>query len=313
MTFRLVPCALTLALLLAGGAQAQDAAPRAIEQRLHEEVRSVLLRLIESGELRAEDTEDLALIAPASEQADFGAILDARYRSDADVGLPVLGVTPGGSAAQLGLRAGDRLLAVNGKPLQALGGDAQGRSLAAQRLREELLTASDGVELRVARDGGEQVLRGPVQVVSLPAYRLELGAALAQASLAAAGGGDGVSSCGRVSVFDIAPRRQQLYRAILIAVDGHLPGPTSSDSYRLEPGEHTLTVAEAIESHRFGSVQNLERTRMDRERYKTLVVNVQPGITYRLAARFHPEERSRIRDGAYWEPTIWKEIPESCR
>lgn len=303
---------------LAGGAIAQTQAearptPRALEQRLHEEVQAVLLRLVESGELRAEDAADLSLMAPVSLQVDLGAILDVRYRADADVGLPVLGVTPGGSAAALGLQPGDRVLAVNTVALAGLGADADGRARAAQRLREELLAAPDAIELRVARGDAEQVLRGPVRVVELPAYRLELGAALAHASLAATAAGDGVSRCGRVSVFDIAPRLQQLHRAVLIAVDGHLPGPSDATSYRLTSGRHVLTVAEAIDARRFTLVQGVQRSRLGDERYKKLEIDVQPGITYRLAARFHREARGNVRTGEYWDPVIWKETPETCR
>lgn len=306
-------CALTV-LGSAPLAAQTDAAPDGLEQRLHAEVQAVLLRLVESGDLQAPAADSLSLVAPASLQADFGAILDVRHRPGQDLGLAVLGVTPGGSAAALGLQPGDRLLSVNEVSLQGLGADAEGRSLAASRLRDELLRSPDAVDLRIARGGGEQHLRGAVRVVELPAYRLELGAALANASLAAGGSeGDGVSSCGRISVFDIAPRGQQLYKAVLIAVDGELPGPANSEVYRLSPGVHQLTVAEAIDPRQFGDLQRYQRDRSARDRYKTLEVNVQPGITYRLAARFHLEERNSIRDGAYWEPVIWKETPESCR
>lgn len=301
-----------LLLLAAGGSWAQDPAT-GLEQRLHQEMQAVLLRLIESGELTAEAAAELSLAAPASQQPDFGAILDVRHRSDDDLGLPVLAVTPGSSAAALGLRAGDLLLAVNGQPLAGLGADADGRARAAGRLREQLLAPLETVTLRVRRAGAEQELQGPVRVVELPAYRLELGAALASASLAAATGGDGVSGCGRVSTFDIAPRNQRLYRAVLIAVDGKLPGPTDSDVFRVSPGPHRLTVAEAIDWRQFSAVARLQRDRTSRDRYKHLDIDVQPGITYRLAARFHLEERNSIRDGAYWEPVIWKESPEPCR
>lgn len=311
------PLALVCALFVFASAPAaaqSDASPEGLEQRLHAEVQAVLLRLVESGDLHPPEADSLSLVAPASLQADFGAILDVRHRAGQDAGLHVLGVTPGGSAAALGLEPGDRLLAVNEVPLLGLGADTEGRSLAASRLREELLRSPDAVDLRIARGGGEQRLRGAVRVVELPAYRLEIGAALANASLAASGAeGDGVSSCGRISVFDIAPRGQQLYKAVLIAVDGELPGPTSSDVFRLSPGVHQLTVAEAIDPRQFGELQRYQRDRSSRDRYKTLEVDVQPGITYRLAARFHLEERNSIRDGAYWEPVIWKETAESCR
>jgi hypothetical protein len=307
--------------LLAGPAAAQDGvgeasaipvAPTLLEQRLHQEMQSVLLRLIEDGELDAAAAAELSLAAPASQQPDFGAILDVRHRPG-QAGLPVLGVTPGSSAAALGLRAGDLIVAVNSVVLAGLDADAAGHSLAAARLRAELLADADAVELRVRRGGDELSLSGPVRIVDLPAYRLELGAALAHATVAAAGGGDGVSSCGRISVFDIAPRAQKLYPAVLIAIDGKLPGPTDADVFRVTPGRHQLKVAEAIDWRQFSDLQRLQRDRTVRDRYKVIEVDVQPGITYRLAARFHLEERNSIRDGAYWEPVIWKESPEHCR
>lgn len=121
------------------------------------------------------------------------------------------------------------------------------------------------------------------------------------------------STCGRISTFDIAPRSESLFPAVLIAVDGRLPGPTSADQWRLPPGRHTLTVAEAIDANRFTPSQNRERDgRRVRDRYKTLVVEVEPGVTYRLAARFIPEGRSQVRRNAHWEPVIWKQSPEPC-
>lgn len=296
---------------LGGWACAQDAAPVAAEQRLHEEMQSMLVRLVESGALPGDGA--LALSAPASRQPDFGAILDVRYRAGSDAGLPVLGVTPGGSAARLGVQPGDRLLAVNGVSLAGLGADADGRALAARTLRDALLAHSGSLELSVERGAKVQVLRGSVDVVEVPAYRLELGAAIATAALAQSGGGDGVSSCGRVSVFDVAPRSQQLYPAVLIAVDGQLPGPSSSEVFRLEPGRHVLRVAERIDPVQFNDLQRRTRDRGSRDRYKELEIDVQPGITYRLAARFNIDRRNQIRDNGYWDPVIWKEVAETCR
>ncbi|MCG6117201.1 MAG: hypothetical protein MEQ07_03270 [Aquimonas sp.] len=121
------------------------------------------------------------------------------------------------------------------------------------------------------------------------------------------------STCGRISTFDIAPRTENLFAAVLIAVNGNLPGPTTADQWRLPPGRHTLTVAEAIDANRFLASQNRERDgRRTRDRYKTLVVEVEPGITYRLAARLIPEGRSLVRRNAHWEPVIWKQSPEPC-
>jgi hypothetical protein len=134
-------------------------------------------------------------------------------------------------------------------------------------------------------------------------------AALLSPGLAAAAD----SRCARISTFDVAPRNQQLFPAVLIAVDGRLPGPTSAESWRLTPGRHVLKVAEAIDPKRFTALQNRERDGRNSDRYKTLEIDAQPGITYRLAARFHVDRRGNMRSGDYWEPVIWKQSAEPCR
>lgn len=121
------------------------------------------------------------------------------------------------------------------------------------------------------------------------------------------------STCGRISVFDSAPRGQQLYPAVLIAIDGRLPGPSDSPSFRIAPGKHVLTVAENIDAHQFSSVQQYQRSNAGRDRYQKLELDVQPGVTYRLAAKFDPDQRNAIRDNAYWSPMVWSQISETCR
>lgn len=136
------------------------------------------------------------------------------------------------------------------------------------------------------------------------------------ALLAAAGlllGGTAFGSeCARVSVVDVAPRAQKLYPAVLIELDGALPGTMTSETWRITPGKHTLKVAEAIAPHEFNMVQLRQRDGRFSDRYKTLEIVAEPGITYRLAAKFHPDQRQKIRSGDYWEPVIWKESRESC-
>lgn len=303
--------------LLTGLGGAAAAAPAADpQQRVQEEVQSALLRLVEAGEIAPEQLATLRLDAPASRTPVFGAIIDARFRPDSDrSGLPVAAVTPGGSADGIGLRAGDRIVAVNEASLLGLGADAAGRAVAMQRLRDALVADADALSLRVLRDGGTLDLRGSVRMVSLPAYRLELGNAIAGATYAAGAGGsgDGVSRCGRISVFDAVPRGKQMYPAVLIAIDGETPGPTSSDVFRVEPGRRRLTVAEAIDSVQFSNQQQTIRNRPARDRYKDFYVDVQPGVTYRLGVQLVVENRNRIRDNSYWEPIIWSEAAETCR
>lgn len=121
------------------------------------------------------------------------------------------------------------------------------------------------------------------------------------------------TECGRISVFDIAPRNQQLFPAVLIAVDGAQPGPSNSAAFRVAPGKHLLTVAERIDTDRFSAVSLAQRTRAGGERYQRLELLVQPGVTYRLAARLDPAAPGAILGNAYWQPVIWSEQAEDCR
>jgi len=120
-----------------------------------------------------------------------------------------------------------------------------------------------------------------------------------------------VAQCARISTLDVAPRNQKLFPAVLIAVDGQHPGP-SGHTFRIEPGRHELTVAEAIDSDRFSDLHLVQRAR-NNKRYKTLSFDAQPGVTYLLAVRFFEDKRGEILSGGYWEPVIWREKPESCR
>ncbi len=120
------------------------------------------------------------------------------------------------------------------------------------------------------------------------------------------------STCGRISDFDAAPRSQDLYRARLMNVDGQLPGPTGSRSYRVSPGPHTLQVAELIDNDQFNDLQLQQRVR-NANRYKTLQIDVQPGVTYSLAAKLVEARRNYILDQSYWQPVIYRQVNAACR
>jgi len=120
------------------------------------------------------------------------------------------------------------------------------------------------------------------------------------------------NSCARISTFDVASRSDNLFQAVLISVDGELPGPTNADSWRIKPGTHTLAVAEAIDSNRFSAISNRARDGSQGNRYKELTLVAEAGMTYRLAARFHPDKDNQVRSGGYWEPVIWASSAEAC-
>lgn len=120
-------------------------------------------------------------------------------------------------------------------------------------------------------------------------------------------------TCARISTFDIAPRKQDLHRAVLIGVDGGMPGPLDSTSWRIEPGRHVIKLAEAVDAREFSPAQQRDRDGRRADRYKTIEIDAEPGITYRLAAKFIRSGRLDIRGGGYWEPVVWKESAEPCR
>jgi membrane-associated protease RseP (regulator of RpoE activity) len=259
--------------------------------RVDAEMQALLVRLAEAGQLPGPDQSAMTIDQPERVRHELGAVVDVRTPDSA--GLPVLAVTPGGAADRLGVLPGDRLLAINGRSFA-------GSDPVADTFREALSARGGELELELSRGGQRLALSGEADAVVVPAYTLTVAAG-------AAGG------CGRVSVFDVAPRAQHIYPAILIAVDGELPGPTSADVFRLNVGRHTLTVAENIDTKQFGSLQQFQRDRTGRSRYKTFELDVQPNTTYQLGAQYFLDKRNQINDNAYWSPVIYSTRPEGCR
>jgi PDZ domain len=277
------------------------------EQRLRDELRSVLLRLAETGALGQRPVDaTLSLNEPARRVNDLGMVVDSS--NVAVDGLPVLATTPGSSAERMGLQPGDRVLAVNGESLRGLGADERGRARAAAQLRERVERLADGAALKldIQRDGRSLSLDGAVASVYLPALRMELGEGLATAAVA---GTRSDSGCGRISVFHIAPRSQHLYPAVIISLDGHTPGTAGQQTYRVAAGPHKLVVAEAIDSRDLSlSAAALSR----RSAYKELSVDLAPGTTAMIAARLNPDQVGKSPAAAYWDPVVWKQIDEAC-
>ena len=118
------------------------------------------------------------------------------------------------------------------------------------------------------------------------------------------------TGCGRISVFDVAPRNKDIYRARLLEIDGELAGPTGARSFRTSAGHHTLKVAELIDDYEFDDVQ-LRLRGQGRDLSKTLEVDVAPDTTYMLGAKFN--ERGSIQDKSYWDPVIYQHNPEPCK
>ena len=302
------------------GAAAGSASPQA-EQRVRQDMQATLSNLGSSGALgQHPDQVAVSLDEPARRVTSLGALVDSTSAQSARDGLHVLGATPGSNADRLGLRPGDVIVAVNGTSLRELGGDHQGRALAATTLK----TVVDGLpddatlQLAVVRGGNPVTLSGPLEPVYLPAMHVELGGAVASAdvrpaeslgSAAPAAAAAPAEGCGRISMFDVAPRGTRLYGVRILLIDGTTPGPLGTPAFRVSAGEHQVLVAENIPTQQLGVG---EFATFRRQTSKPLTVNVKPGMTSMLAAELHPDKHTQLNNGAYWDPVVWREVPETC-
>jgi len=311
---------------VADGASAQNAtaasggaSPQA-EQRVRQDMQATLSNLGSSGALgQHPDQVAVSLDEPARRVTSLGALVDSTNAQSARDGLHVLGATPGSNADRLGLRPGDVIVAVNGTSLRDLGADQRGRALAATTLKTVVDGLPDDATLHVAvvRGGAPVTLSGPLEPVYLPAMHVDLGGAVASADVhpaeplastapAAIPAADG---CGRISMFDVSPRGEHLYGVKILLIDGTTPGPLGTRVFRVSAGEHHLLIAENIPTTQLGVG---EFATFRRHTSKPLVVNVKPGTTAMLAAELHPGKTTQLNNGGYWDPVVWREVPEAC-
>lgn len=222
---------------------------------------------------------------------ELGAVVDVR-RASVD-GVTVLAVTPGGAADRLGLRPGDRLRAINGRRLDDTA--KPGSTL------ESALQESDGtLRVEVMRNGNPLVLSGRADSVSSAAQ--------------------GVSrSCGHVSArAGVVPRREDIFAADITQVDGRSTPLYPEYRHKLSAGNHVLVVRDFIDPKRLNSAQLAQIAKLKKfayaRAYKSIVVNVEPGMTYYIGARLLRDklDTQSIRDNAYWEPVVWKKVAEAC-
>lgn len=286
------------------------------DDRLREELKVLLVDLIESGAFGSPSPTniELAIDSPRQRISSLGVLVDSSGAAAARDGLHVLGTTPGGSAQRIGLQAGDRITAVNGNTLIGLGESREGMAQAALVLRDQVDGTGDGsLRFDIVRDGKARVVSGVVASTWIPAVHLRLGDGIQLAAVSGAGSGpeDAQAGCGRVSIFDVAPRQQNLHPATLISIDGRRSPFAGQTSFRLSTGTHVLTVAERIDS-RYLPFDDRFRNSNTAEPYKTLTIEVAANTTYLLAVQLNQDKRNEWRNGAYWDPVIWKETSEDC-
>jgi hypothetical protein len=289
-----------------------------VKAHLRAELRILLMDLVQSGAFGGVPPEQisLSLDAPAERTFDLGVLVDSSSGSAARDGLVVLGTTPGSLASRLGLRSGDILAGINSVSLANLGDDPDGAARAARVLRDSVATLPDGAMLHfhVARGRSMLELEGKITSIVIPAVHLRLGESNAGSSSdvetgSKSGAGPG---CGRVSIFDGAPRQKQFHGVTLISIDGERSPMSDQVSVRLPAGRHELKVGERIDARYLGFSDRF-RARGGNDRYKTLTIDIAANTTYFLAAHLNSEHLNEWRNGAYWEPVVWSTSREACR
>lgn len=242
-----------------------------------------------AGSLAADALQVGASSSTASYE--LGAVVDVRQANRN--GIAILAVTPGGAADRMGLRAGDRLLAVNGRRLD-------GTPKPSSTLDRALQESGGALQVEASRDGKPLALSGRADAVRL-----------------AAPGNS--TSCGYVSTqAGVVPRTQRIFRADITQIDGRSTPIEPAFRHRATAGKHVLVVREFIDPSYLSSAQLNQIAKMKKfafaRAYKSFVVDVEPGMSYRIGARLLREklDAQSIRDNAYWEPVVWEVVPESC-
>ena len=283
-----------MALMLSLAAAAPAMAQQADTAQLQRDVESALLALGDRGALGTTDVP-LTVSAPTQVRYELGAVIVPR----ADGAPAIMAVTPGGAAERLRLRVGDRLVSVNGKALAG----AEDPAAAVQAA----IAGGDGtVRVEYLRGGKVQASTGSADIVAIPAYQLVVGAAT-------------TGACdGFVTDQGVQPRSHAIYAADITRVDGRSTPLGHVNRHRVAPGRHVLTVRELVDRTWLNSAQvrtiELMQRRERARSYKSLVVDVQPGTTYKIGARLLRDrlDSESIRANAYWEPVVWAVDPDGC-
>lgn len=218
MSLRLTKSALALAMAVA--ASSAGAAEGATEMEISRAIDKVLVNSL-SGQLLA--TQPLVIERPERQRIELGAVVDVRKANVA--GLPVLAVTPGSAAARLGLQVGDRLLAINDDPVTT--------ELDPGPVLLAAIAAGEGLLVLEVQRGNQQLkLKGPADLITIPAYTLTIQPAFAQT----------LSGCGMVSGGARIDIKEDVRKVEIVKVDGETADTNLLGRVRLPAGPHRLTL-----------------------------------------------------------------------
>ena len=275
----------------------------------------MLTHMVASGALgQHPETLHLRVEQPAQRVSDLGVLIDSTSAERARDGLRVLGTSPGSTAERLGLRPGDVLVGVNGTSLRNLGPDSEGHALAAATLKSAVDRLPDAtpLQLDVEREGNLLALNAPVHSVLLPALSIEVGSTATAAADPPGATASAGTGCGRISTFDVAPRGEQKFHAVILLLDGSTPAPNGGETYRVAAGTHKLLVAEDIPLREIGAGPIASPLRARGNTNKELTITVRPNTTAMIGAQFNHDHATDFVHAGYWTPVVWREVPENC-
>ncbi|SIP92584.1 PDZ domain-containing protein [Solilutibacter tolerans] len=262
---------------------------------LQREVETALVRAAESGTLSTTG-HTTTLRSQARVRYELGAVVDVRNANAS--GLPVLAVTPGSAASRLGLQAGDRLLAINGRKV----------GTQASQLQQAIDAGGGKLAASWSRAGKQLAANDTADAVAIPAFQLVVGDTNSK-------------GCGFVSDQQgVVPKSEDTYRGEITRIDGRSTPLAGLYQYELPTGRHVLTIAEKIDRHRMSlrvqrTAHLANRLKTAAQSYKTLVIDVKPNTSYLIGVRLLEDklDNDSIRRNAYWEPVIWETRAQACR
>lgn len=242
----------------------------------------------------AQDAPAAGSQPPAASTATAGYDMGVVVANRGGPGLTIMAVTPGGGAERMKLRAGDRILSINGISLVT--------ATPTPAMQAALASGGSAVRLEVARDGRTFVAND----------RADAGPPLSATGR--------TTGCGFVTSQGPTPSlSENIFPVVITQVAGASTPLYPVNRHRLDAGRQVLVVAEAIPASRFSSIQLIQRQRMRRQHdaraYKVLIVDVAPGMKYHIGAQLLSDrmDRRNMLDNEYWKPVAWKEIAEPCR
>ena len=110
--------------------------------------------------------------------------------------------------------------------------------------------------------------------------------------------------CGTVSDYLLPDRAENYYRVVVTHFNGQ--PVISRPNYQLAPGEYTFNVVELIDAPSL-------RVALAARTSKPIVITVEVGQRYHLAAKFNTDKGYFGTDTGYWQPEVWRQEAHECQ